>query len=127
MPVRAEVRWEVDDDAAWVPVGPGYYTHYSGVHLAQKDKQWHATAYNGDLTSGHKTAFDAMKSLHGNGLWHLSQFEGWSREYGPVRHTCCPAKRDEPMHFVFWAPPDVEFSIIREIDARATVLRHGRP
>jgi hypothetical protein len=119
MPVRAQVRWEIDDDAAWVRVGPGCYSHYSGVHLIQKEKQWNATAHNGELTSGYKTAYAALMSLGGRGFWHLNEFLDRSREYGPVRRTVSPVPKDGPMYFTFWAAHGDEFpSFVKSTLAR---------
>jgi 5-methylcytosine-specific restriction endonuclease McrA len=53
------------------------------------------------------------------GLWPLSRFESWSREYGPVRHTLSPVAKDKPMYFTFWCEPDEEFpSFVKSALAR---------
>jgi len=101
--------WDIDDDAAWVRVGPGSYRHYSGVSIVQKGKLWFGASPDGDLLSGRKTSLDAAAGLQKKGLWWLHQFDAWSREYGPVRHTLSPVTTEEPMHFVFWVSPDAEF------------------
>ncbi|SDF01899.1 HNH endonuclease [Terriglobus roseus] len=41
--------------------------------------------------------------------WPLDRFEGWSREYGPVRHTVSPVARETPVLFTFWSSSDTEF------------------
>jgi hypothetical protein len=113
------VRWDIDDDAAWARLGMGCYRHYSGASLIQKGKLWNAISSDGDLTRGHKTAWDALECLEKTGLCRLSRWEDFTREYGPVRHLCSPVSKDEPMYFVFWAAPDEEFpSIVKSALAR---------
>lgn len=105
MPTLTPVRWDIEDDAAWVRVGPGCYRHYSGVSVVQKGKLWFA----GDSLPGRTTAIDAVAGLPKDAFWWLHQFEDWSRDYGPVRHTRSAVSQDEPMYFVFWAHQDAEF------------------
>jgi len=54
------------------------------------------------------------------GRWPLSRFESWLREYGPVRHTLSPVRKDQPMYFTFWCGPDGEFPSF----VKSTLARH---
>lgn len=79
------MAWKVDEDAAWIAEGPGYFRHYSGLRLLRKGSRWNTVDQGGTVHPFRSSASAALKLA---GRHH--NIADWGRDFGTVSHPTSP-------------------------------------
>lgn len=109
------MNWNIDHDAAWIPIGPGVFRHYCGATIRRHGPTWTAITATYKKLATYKSAIDAVTALSEcrsvNSFWHFKQFgDQFGRfQYGTIEHRTRPFRRGHSREvFIFRSPNSFE-------------------